>query len=205
MRLPDRWLDTWRALGAPADDALLASLLQSYAEPHRHYHTVRHLEECFEAYAPARSTAERPGEVELALWFHDAIYDTHRHDNAQRSADRARASVQAAGLGPEVAERIHALVMATRHDAVPSTPDAQLLVDVDLSILGAEPLRFEEYERQVREEYAWVPDALFRQERRRILEAFLRRPRIYQTQYFYSARENSARSNLERSIDALQG
>jgi predicted metal-dependent HD superfamily phosphohydrolase len=121
----------------------------------------------------------------------------------QQSADWARESVRAAGLAPEIGERIHALVMATRHDAVPASPDARLLVDVDLSILGAEPLRFDEYERQVRDEYAWVPGPVFRHERRRILEAFLARPRIYQTQHFYIARESRARANLERSIGAL--
>ena len=203
MDLSEQWRETRRALGAPADDALLASLLERWSEPHRRYHTLRHLEECFDAYAPARSIAERPEEVERALWFHDAIYDTHRHDNEQQSADWARESVRAAGLAADVGERVHALVMATRHDAVPSIPDAQLVVDVDLSILGAEPLRFAEYERQVREEYAWVAGPLFRRERRRILEAFLARPRIYSTSHFHSTRESLARANLERSIGAL--
>jgi predicted metal-dependent HD superfamily phosphohydrolase len=106
-------------------------------------------------------------------------------------------------LGGEAGERVYALVMATRHDAAPSKSDAKLVVDVDLSILGAEELRFDEYERQVREEYAWVPEAVFRRERRRILEGFLRRPRIYLTEYFHATREARARFNLERSIKAL--
>jgi predicted metal-dependent HD superfamily phosphohydrolase len=203
MTLSERWRETWRMLGAPPDDALLESLRDRYSEPHRRYHTLQHLEECFDAYGGARETAERPGEVELALWFHDAIYDVHRRDNEARSAAWARGSVEAAGLEAGVGERAYALVMATRHDAAPSTPDAKLVVDVDLSILGADALRFDEYESQVREEYAWVPEAVFRRERRRILEGFLGRPRIYLTRYFHATHEARARFNLQRSIAAM--
>ena len=201
--LAETWRGTWRALGATADDALLHALIERYREPQRRYHTVQHLEECFATYAPARGCAERPGEVELALWFHDAVYDVHRHDNEARSAEWARRCADSAGLPSGVGERIHELVMATRHDAPAETADAKLVVDVDLSILGADPVRFAEYERQVREEHAWVPEAVFRRERRKVLEAFLRRPRLFQTQHFHREREARARQNLESSLAAL--
>ena len=81
----------------------------------------------------------------------------------------------------------------------------QLLVDIDLAILGADAARFDEYERQVREEYAWVPSIMFRRTRRRILEQFLERPRIFQTAAFYEAREAAARQNLQRSVKQLGG
>ena len=95
--------------------------------------------------------------------------------------------------------------MATRHDAVPADGDMRLLVDIDLSILGASAARFDEYERQVREEDAWVPSVLFGRTRRKILEQFLERPRIFQTEHFYQAREAAARQNLQRSVMQLGG
>jgi predicted metal-dependent HD superfamily phosphohydrolase len=90
--------------------------------------------------------------------------------------------------------------MTTRHDAVPSGADAESLVDVDLSILGAPPGRFDEYEQQIREEYAWVPDFVFRRKRAEILEGFLARPAIFSTAHFRSRYERQARENLARSL-----
>lgn len=147
------WNAAWHALGVAApDEALCAELQQRYAEPQRHYHTVQHLGECLAWFEREKPRAEHPAEVALALWFHDAIYDVHAHDNEARSADWARQALLAAGVNAEAAERVHALVMATRHDAVPEGRDAELLIDIDLSILGAGRERFDEYERQVHAE-----------------------------------------------------
>jgi predicted metal-dependent HD superfamily phosphohydrolase len=93
--------------------------------------------------------------------------------------------------------------MATRHDAVPANADARVLVDVDLSILGAEPARFGEYEQQVREEYAWVPGFVYRRKRREVLEGFLARTAIFNTRLFVERYEAVARGNLARSIAKL--
>jgi predicted metal-dependent HD superfamily phosphohydrolase len=194
------WSDAWRALGASADDALLAELLARYAEGQRAYHTLQHLGECLVHLARERDGAERPAEVALALWFHDAIYDVHRHDNEARSADWARQAARRAGLAPEVAERLHALVMATRHDAQPVGADARLLVDIDLAILGAAPARFAEYERQIRIEYAHVPPAVFEPRRRQILGGFLARDPLYLTAPTRTRLEAAARANLGRAV-----
>jgi predicted metal-dependent HD superfamily phosphohydrolase len=195
--LRDNWNTAWRALGvAAADEALCIELQRRYGEPQRHYHTLQHLGECLSAFDAARGLAEHPDEVELALWFHDAIYDIKGHENEQRSADWARAALTDAGVAAEAAQRVHALVMATRHTAVPSGRDEQLLVDIDLSILGAERGRFDEYEQQIRKEYAYVPGFLFRRKRREILKGFLDRPAIYSTPYFHDALEARARENL---------
>lgn len=203
MDLRSRWLETWKQLGVNPPERLFDELISRYSEPHRRYHSVRHLEECFAKLDEVRSLAEHPGEVELALWFHDAIYDTHRQDNEARSADWAKSSLLDAGGSLSSAERIHALVLATRHAAVPQGIDAQVLVDVDLSILGASAERFDEYEQQIREEYRWVPDFVFRGKRKAILEEFLARPAIFNTRYFIKRYEQQARTNLARSLQRL--
>jgi len=198
------WQAAWRALGvAAADEALRAEIERRYAEPQRHYHTLQHLGECLAWFEREKAQAERPAEVALALWFHDAVYDVHAHDNEAKSADWARDAMHAAGAAPEAAARVHALVMATRHDAVPVGRDAELLIDIDLSILGAEPARFDEYERQVHAEYGFVPPEVRRPRRREILQRFLARPAIYATPRMHALLENRARANLARSIAAL--
>jgi predicted metal-dependent HD superfamily phosphohydrolase len=142
--------------------------------------------------------------VQLALWFHDAIYDPRAQDNEERSARWADEVLGAAGASPASAARVRALVLATRHAAVPEDPDAQLLVDVDLSILGAAPGRFAEYERQIGVEYSWVPRDAFRQGRANVLRRFLARERIFSTPWFHQRLESRARANLERSLAALR-
>jgi predicted metal-dependent HD superfamily phosphohydrolase len=197
------WTEAWRELGIEAPDpALCLELQRRYGEPQRHYHTMQHLGECLTWFEREKALAERPGEVALALWFHDAIYDVHAHDNEARSADWSREAMRAAGANEEAAERIHALVMATRHDAVPEGRDAELLIDIDLSILGAEPARFAEYERQVHAEYAFVPDAVRLPRRRAILQRFLDRQAIYATPRMHALLEARARTNLQHSIAA---
>lgn len=199
-----RWQAMWRQLGASgSDDALFSRLVQCYSEPHRQYHTMQHLQECFAHLDKVGSFAEHAGEVELALWFHDAIYDTRKSDNEERSADWARDTALAAGLSDDRASRIYQLVMATMHNAVPVGRDAAVLVDIDLAILGAEVERFDEYEIQVREEYSWVPGLLYRRGRRKILQEFVRRESIYSTEYFRAEYEARARSNIARSLARL--
>lgn len=204
MTLLTRWQSMWRQLGAlQSDDKLFARLVECYSEPHRRYHTVQHLHECFTHLDEVRSLAEQAGEVEVALWFHDAIYDTRRKDNEERSAAWARSSALSSGLPPERADRIAELIVATKHDAVAVGTDASLLVDIDLAILGADTARFDEYEVQVREEYAWVPKPFYRKARRQILQQFLDRERIYSTEFFHTEYEARARENINHSLSRL--
>ncbi|MBD9470777.1 N-methyl-D-aspartate receptor NMDAR2C subunit [Pseudoxanthomonas sp. PXM01] len=193
------WQRAWTGIGAAGEgSALFEQLKTAYAEPQRHYHTLQHLGECLAAFDGAQGSAEHPHAVEMALWFHDAIYDVKGHDNEQRSADWARDALLAAGVGSESAQHVHDLVMATRHTAVPQGRDEQLLVDIDLSILGAERTRFDEYEQQIRKEYSYVPGFLFRRKRKEILLGFMERPAIYSTPHFHAALEARARDNLRR-------
>ncbi|MFL6677550.1 MAG: N-methyl-D-aspartate receptor NMDAR2C subunit [Burkholderiaceae bacterium] len=201
--LETSWHDTWHALRLPTPAGVLDALLARWAEPHRRYHTPQHLRECLALFAAHRELAERPGEVGLALWFHDAVYDTARHDNEAASADWARRVLRDAGAAPEVAGRVDALILATRHSQVPATPDERLLVDIDLAILGAAPARFDEYERQIRDEYGFVPEDVFRDKRAAILRGFLARPAIFATAALAARFEAAARANLAGAIARL--
>jgi len=198
------WHAAWRdlRLSAPAP-AVFDELVGRWAEPHRRYHTLQHLRECLTLFEQLRDDARHPGEIAIALWFHDAVYDTSRHDNEAASADWAGRALLDAGASAQVAQRVHALIMATRHAQVPATADAQLLVDIDLAILGAPPGRFDEYERQIRAEYAFVPEALFREKRGAVLRGFLQRPTIFATAACRQRFEATARSNLAKAIASL--
>ena len=77
----ERWQQLWQGIGTPAPAGLLDALLAAWREPQRHYHTLQHLEECLDHFDSARTLGEHAAEVELALWFHDAVYDVQAHDN----------------------------------------------------------------------------------------------------------------------------
>ncbi len=195
----------WQQLGiASPGETLLTAVIQNYGQAQRHYHTMQHLDECFANFDAMSSAATHPAEVELALWFHDAIYAVRSHDNEQQSADWARSVVLNAGGTQMVAERVYALVMVTCHNALPTSLDERILVDIDLSILAAEPARFSEYEKQVRAEYAWVPEKTYRSKRAEILQTFLDRESIYNTAAFKTRNEANARRNLVGSIAHLR-
>jgi predicted metal-dependent HD superfamily phosphohydrolase len=183
----------------------MQKLISAYEEPQRKYHTLQHLSECLSLLSRNLHLAMEPGEVEMALWFHDAIYNVRAHDNEIRSADWAGDELSRAGVEAERIERVRGLVLATRHSALPEGHDQMLLVDIDLSILGACRARFDEYESQVREEYAWVPESLFRRKRAEVLAKFLARQPLYNTPQLREALERQARENLAYSLKHLRG
>jgi len=197
------WRRCWRGIGARSDgDDVLAAVLAAWREPQRRYHTLQHLGECVALFERVGALATHPAEVEVGLWFHDAVYDVGRSDNEARSADWLREAAGADGVAVDVVERICALIMATRHAALPTGVDAQLFVDIDLAILAADEARFAEYERQIRAEYAFVPEATFRTRRRAVLGGFLERERIYSTPRLRDELEARARANLANAIAA---
>jgi predicted metal-dependent HD superfamily phosphohydrolase len=196
----ERWITHWAILGLAAGSTLLERVLASYAEPARHYHTLQHLGECLDLFQHVAHLAARPGEVALALWFHDAVYVPLAKDNEARSADWAIEALRTAGASETVIERIAALIMATAHHEAPAGSDARLVIDIDLAILGSLPARFTEYEQQIRSEYAAVPADLYAEKRREVLAGFLARPAIYATPELHARLEEQARTNLSRNF-----
>lgn len=200
MQLEISWQRAWDHLGLQAPAGLCERVINAYDEPHRRYHSLQHLRECIAHFASARELALHPGEVEIALWFHDAVYGLQARDNEQRSADWAVDEMRGSGASAEQTRRVHGLIMATCHAATPGQADQQLLVDIDLAILGAEPQRFAEYDAQIQSEYSWVPEAVYSVKRREVLKRFLDRPVIYNTPHFRARFEQQARTNLQDAI-----
>jgi predicted metal-dependent HD superfamily phosphohydrolase len=199
-----RWDAAWNSLSAAPPPGLLEALLRAYAEPWRHYHTQQHLRECLDCLDNCRPLCERPAEVELALWFHDAVYEPTAKDNEARSAAWAVAELSRASVCQDAIARISDLVLITDHRRPPQTPDQSLIIDIDLAIFGASAKRFDDYDRQVREEYRQVAEADFRLARLKLLDAWLASPMLYQTAWFQERMEAAARENLQRSAKSLK-
>jgi len=179
-------------------------LVAAYTEAHRHYHTLEHLGEMFRVVA--RLPVVDPRAVQLAVWFHDVVYDPRAKDNEARSADRVVEWLGPLGVPPIVLTRVAELVRATAHltaDAA-SDPDTVTLLDADLAILAAAEHRYQRYATDIRQEYAWVPEDVYRTGRVAVLETFLARPRLFHTELMFAEGEAAARRNLTSEVARLR-
>jgi len=182
---------------------LLVELEARYGEPHRHYHTWRHVLACFAA-RDALAAPPSPA-VDLAILFHDAIYEPLAHDNEAASAALMVGYGARFGLDPAAVARAEPIILATKHaDATVIDPETALMLDADLSILGSDPATFATYERAVRKEYAAVDDAAWNAGRAGVLETFLERPVLYATARGRALWDAPARRNLRASLAALR-
>lgn len=190
------------------DNALKSALSRLYAAGDRHYHGLAHIGAMLALAGDYRVLLHDAEAVEAAIWFHDAIYDSRAKDNEARSA--ALAEKQLAGrTDTKRIDRITAMIVATATHELPrfadesAARDAALFLDMDLSILGAEPGAFDAYERAVRREYDWVEEPMWRAGRGTVLKGFLAREHIFHTNEFRQRFEPRARQNIARSIEAL--
>ncbi len=200
-----RALEAYRvepAAAHPAFDALVAA----YTAPERHYHNLEHLAEMFRVIDRLAGAVEQPAALHLAVWFHDAVYDSRATDNERRSGELAVDLLGPLGVPASAIERIVGMIWATAHaagGAPPAMRDTQVLLDADLAILGAAEARYARYAADIRKEYSWVPEADYRAGRSAVLERFLAAPRIYQTQLVFDEGEQQARANLRAELAEL--
>lgn len=185
-------------LGGKADADVYEKLTNAWCGEQRRYHNLEHLADCL-CELDAAGGADI---VELALWYHDVIYTAGAHDNEERSAQRLLDDAALLGVDADTTRAAADLIRATAHldGGRATTPAAELIVDIDLAILGREPLRFMDFEYAVAEEYASVPRALFFRGRRKFLESLLASPSIYRTEAFHARYEATARTNITRLL-----
>lgn len=196
-QLRERWGRLWR--GRPAPDC--APLLARYAESHRAYHNAEHIRACLGEYDRLGGGDDV---LELAIWFHDAISDPRAPDNELQSAAWAR-DMLAEFVEEKDLQRIERLIRATEHKKPPADADEAAIIDIDLSILGQPAAVFDAYDAAIRREYAHVPEEQFRAGRLKVLRHFLDRPGVFSTEEFRQRYEATARDNLSRSIQRLNG
>jgi predicted metal-dependent HD superfamily phosphohydrolase len=202
--MKERCKQIWQKSDAPVvPSEILEELLSAYSSGDRYYHNLAHIQDCLAIFDETRFLADSPEAVELAIWFHDAVYDPKRSDNEEKSAAWAKSAIAQSGLSIDLAEYVSHLILATCHNAIDQDRDTQLLMDVDLSILGQEAEIFWQYEDNIRKEYAWVPEDLFNQKRIAILHSFLERSHIYYLEIYRNRFEEQARQNLEQAIARL--
>jgi predicted metal-dependent HD superfamily phosphohydrolase len=177
----------------------LDDLLTRYTEPHREYHNLAHVNTLLELLSPI---PEQPVfDLELSIWFHDAVYDTTQQNNEEQSAALAEQKLSSLGIDEALIARVSQLILATKtHQA--TDPEMRRFLEADLSILGTPEKTYRAYAKAIRKEYGWIPDEVFQAGRARILQAFLARESIFQTEQF-AGLEARARANMRGELDGL--
>ena len=179
-------------VGRTGADAAWRTLDAGYGSAARHYHGWGHVADLLAGHDA----------VDLAILFHDAIYDAGRPDNEARSADLLVAHEGPAAAAPVRAAA--AMIRATAAHEPSPDPATRLLLDLDLAVLGAPPPAYAAYVRAIRQEYAAVPEAAWRIGRAGVLARFRARLRLYQTAPFHDRLEATARVNLAAEAETLR-
>lgn len=188
--------------------ATLVRLKARYAERHRHYHTWGHIETLLGWLEKIRSALHDPYAVELAVLYHDAIYDPRSKESEAKSADLMMAELEGV-TPPETLATARTLILATAGHLLPPTgtddllSDCAFFLDMDLSILGADTATFDAYDRAIRAEYSHVPEADYVSGRSAILRGFLGRERLFFCDHFHKYLDAQARQNLKRTLGSL--
>lgn len=181
------------------EEEIFIELDRRYRERHRVYHTAEHIRHCLAEFKPVRDMLLNPDAVELAIWFHDAIFASGASDNEALSTQLAQKKLWMVDVPHEVRVRVADLIMATRHDGrlSPRDPDAIMMADINLSSLGAYPQMFDENAQRLRREMRLSNEEFFKRQAIFLVKLF-QRYSIYGTTFFYKKYERQARKNIER-------
>lgn len=197
-----RFCDLLSRIGIPQKQALgyWSKLDKLYSESHRAYHNWNHIEHMLDLFDHYREQLQSPMEVELAIFYHDAIYDPKKKDNEEQSALLAESDLSQSSLDSERVVAVRNLIRCTEKHLPDDHPDAKWLLDFDLAILGREEEVYVKYTKAIRKEYKMYPTLLYNQGRKKAMKKFLERERIFYTDEFFDRYESMARANIEREI-----
>ncbi len=179
-------------------------LMRRYAEKHRFYHTSGHIEFLLRTLDSFKHHLKNYRALSLAAWFHDAVYKVLAADNEKKSAELARKMLADFDFRSDELDLIEQLILSTeKHLPLNHSEDEKIFLDADLAVLGFPEAEYKKYSQNVRKEYQMIPDFLYKNGRKKVLENFLEKNSIYFTSFFTEKFENNARTNMENELKEL--
>lgn len=185
-------------------DSAYEDLVNNYREEYRYYHNLEHICNCFRMLDSVADAVDDQFSIEAAIWFHDVIYNPMCKDNEEQSAIYAQVFLNSIQLNKDAVAKIVRLIELTKHSEQPITDDEKYLLDIDVSILGAEADTYWDYEKRIRKEYSQVPESEYKVGRTKVLQHFLDSQYIFYTDYFRDRLEFNARENISKALSRLQ-
>ena len=201
-----RFAEVWqrRVASPPSPDAstVYAELRRRYDEPFRQYHNLHHIQDCLRLCDEVGPLLVDRDAVEVALWFHDAVYDRGASTNELRSAELFL--TMSAGASFLFRHRVCDHILATRHSTTVRDADRRFLVDIDLSGFGAPWDEFMRNGALLREECCDQDDIKYHFGQVAFLSRLQERRHFFATDYFRARYEGTARDNLRRVLADLR-
>ena len=188
--------------GAGSCGPVFDELVSLYTGADRHYHCAKHINFCLGKLDEARDAGSYSPKVEMAVWFHDAIYQAGDPENEHKSALWFK-ECATGNLSNDTVDEVSRLIVATTHRDKPESWQEELLVDVDLSSFGLPWERFLEDGHNIRLEFAHLDDDKFIENQSRFLRGLLARPTVFHTRHFSEYYESTARDNIRRILRAF--
>lgn len=201
QQLSEQWQQQAQQWGADSQACQqVFNLLQSsYSGAQRFYHGIGHIRQMLELAQQQRAAIADWPAFFFAIWFHDLIQQ-NKGNNEELSAALAREYLQPLAVPEAVIAKAEQLILATRTHQYQTDSEVQLFMDIDLSILAAEPAAYRAYASQCRKEY-FLPDFVYRFGRRRFLHELSEREWIFSSPYFRQHREQVARANIHWELE----
>ncbi|HEY1166991.1 MAG TPA: hypothetical protein VGE90_17570 [Chitinophaga sp.] len=179
-------------------------LIVQYATPGRYYHNLQHIEALLTLQGAYAAEIRNNEVLQLAIFYHDVIYNVLKSDNEEQSALAAGAFLQQTTFPPYQIITVMDYIRATKtHTGDEHDDDLDFLLDFDLSILGSPADVYIEYAQQIRREYNVYPDEVYHPGRKKVLTHFLEKPAIYRTATFREQYEVQARQNIAAELHGL--
>ena len=196
-----RWART-----LPTEPELGKELLGLWSQEHRYYHDRVHLLSVLEAVdrLSGKLSAEELMLLQLAAWFHDAVYQGTAEDEF-KSAVLARERLDSVLSARAVSTVSDLILLTAGHNPKESDRLGRILCDADLEVLARPEPAYQRYAHAIYQEYAHLPRHVLAEGRSRILTALLEKATIYATAAGRDLWESAARSNVSRELEHLQG
>ncbi len=183
---------------SPDSATVFAELQRLYASPDRRFHTLDHIGDCVRHVDEVARLLADADAVELALWFHDAVYEHGAATNERRSAEMFLE--RSKGARPAFRRRVCGLILATLHADTVQGHDRRFMVDIDLAGFGAPWDEFMCKGALIRAEFPDQTDAEFYAKQVPFLQRLQQRPNMFATDYYRKRYEATAQDNLRRLL-----
>ena len=202
QRFEQLWKRNQRLGSTDCAHSVFTQLEKHYNESHRYYHTAAHIDHCLRQVDHIPQDYSDRDAVELAIWFHDVIYQIGDSENEENSANWFM-DVSSAELDEDLRSQVYRLILATQHTQQPDGQDAQYVVDIDLSGFGMSWSAFSADSARVRQEFPDVADNIFAEKHRSFLKMLAEREFFFCSSLFRELYETQAKQNIVRKLASL--